>query len=116
MIQYEYSRPVGATKSLYKLRGILLQRPINKHIDLLVIEASEASNARGLRSRILVPPQNIFLRLTIDSDVVVVRQTFIRTSGRCIALCDILPLQLDAVSAFSVLEASTWALTLVLGI
>jgi len=117
VILYDYSGPVNATTSLYKLRSILLLlHPINIHIDLLIIEASEASNARGLSSRILVPPQDIFMRLAVDRDIVVVRQTFIRTSGRCLALRDILPLELDAVSAFSVLHVSTWALTLVLGI
>jgi hypothetical protein len=117
VIQYRYSRLVGATISSHKLRSILLLlHPINKHIDLLIIEASEASNARGFSSRILVPPQDIFMRLAVDRDVVVVGHTFIRTPGRCFALCDILPLELDAVSAFSVLHVSTWALTLVLGI
>ena len=85
---------------------LLLLHPIDKYIDLLVIEASHPSDQRRFSSWILVPPQNIFILLTIHSDVVVVRQPFVRTSGGRTTICDILPLELLVVNLCSAFHIS----------
>ena len=77
---------------------LLLPNPINIHLDFLIIKAGQTSNKRRLCSRILIPPDNIFILITIDSDVIVVRYSLVRAPGCRIAVRNVLPSKARTVS------------------